>query len=147
MVAPGGYLNVSCVYCLHEPGSFKNCSMFFRYLEFLDEKSKGSKKKQSYLCKRLKIIFSMSLKNNTSFNKEYYLQIHFQTNIHRGEKSPNQTSREVNLHGKLNTCQLLFIRDSKITSPLFCPNALFFYFGSCGLMSPEHWSLFLIQVS
>lgn len=88
----------------------------------------------------------MSLKNSKSFNKEYYLQIPFQANIHRGKRSPNQTNREVNLHGKFNTCQLLFIRDSKITSLLFCPNALFFCFGSFGLMPPEHWGLFLSQI-
>lgn len=62
------------------------------------------------------------------------------------EKKP-KPNREVNLHDKFNTCQLLFITDSKITSLLFCPNALFFCFGSFCLMSPEHWSLFLSHVS
>lgn len=50
------------------------------------------------------------------------------------------------MYGKFNTCQLSFIRDSKITRLMFCPNALFFCFGSFGLMAPEYRDLFLSQV-
>lgn len=56
-------------------------------------------------------------------------------------KNHKQIEKLLYLHGKFNTCQLLFIGESKITSLLFCPNAVFFCFGSFSLSAPEHRDL------
>lgn len=69
----------------------------------------------------------MSLQKKKSFNKEYYLQIHFQTNIHRG-KNPNQTNREVNLHGKFNTCQLVFYQRQQNNKSIVLPKFIILLF-------------------
>lgn len=88
----------------------------------------------------------MSLQKKKSFNKEYYLQIHFQTNIHGEKTQTKQTEKLICMVSSI-PANWFFIRDSKITSPLFCPNSLFFCFGSFGLMAPERWSFFLSQAA
>lgn len=107
-------------------------------------KNLGVPRKRRIFVKRVNNNIFHEFKKNLSTKSIIYKCTFRQ--IYTGKENPNQTNREVNLHGKFNICQPLLIRDRKITSLLFCPNALFFYFGSFGLMAPEHWSLFLSQV-
>lgn len=126
-----GYFSLSYLYSLGEPGTLKNCSYVFQVFGVLWWKTLKLPRESEiiFIKTQLKILSVRYFFKN--FNKLYCLQIHLKRNIHR-----NPLEQRNYLRSKFNTCQLSFIRGSKITQLLFCPAAST-CFGSFGLLFSE----------